>query len=141
MPPDHGGTGPDDADILERLFRLPELARAATRNAPTDRFVDVDCLIGTFQSGLHLAIRSGEITAAQPGPVLMKSWRFAYRATPEAWENHWQSLPRPGFHDILAMTKRGDAMIEGDLQPFLANLQFFKDLLALPRADRSKGAA
>jgi hypothetical protein len=39
------------------------------------------------------------------------------------------------------MTKRGVATLEGDLHPFLANLQYFKDLLALLRAERSAGAA
>ena len=31
------------------------------------------------------------------------------------------------------MTKRGAARIDGDLQPLLANLQYFKDVLAIPR--------
>jgi hypothetical protein len=31
------------------------------------------------------------------------------------------------------MTKSGDATVEGDFQPFMANLRYFKDLLAAPR--------
>jgi len=31
------------------------------------------------------------------------------------------------------LTKRGEATLEGDLHPFMAHLQYFKDLLALPR--------
>ena len=42
-------------------------------------------------------------------------------------------MPEPGWHDLLALTKRGAARIDGDLQPLLANLQYFKDLLATPR--------
>jgi hypothetical protein len=103
-------------------------------------FANFDCLVGTFRSGVHLEIRSGQITAIEPGPVLMKSWDFAFRATPEAWQEHWQCIPRAGFHDILALSKRGLATVEGDLRPFLANLQFFKDLLALPR-DKAELAA
>jgi hypothetical protein len=30
-----------------------------------------------------------------------------------------------------------EATLEGDLHPFMAHLQYFKDLLALPRAHRS----
>jgi hypothetical protein len=48
---------------------------------------------------------------------------------------YWQAAPRPGFHDLLALTKRGEAMLEGDLHPFMTNLQYFKDVLALPRRD------
>jgi hypothetical protein len=31
------------------------------------------------------------------------------------------------------MNKRGHALIEGNLMPFMQNLQYFKDVLALPR--------
>ena len=41
----------------------------------------------------------------------------------------------PGFYDLLALTKRGEAVLEGDLHPFMTHLQYFKDLLALPRRD------
>ena len=43
------------------------------------------------------------------------------------------------WHDLLSLTKRNEAMLEGDIQPFMTNLQYFKDLLALPR--KSGGAA
>ncbi|NNM74917.1 hypothetical protein [Enterovirga aerilata] len=141
MSPGETRPEPSEADILERLLDVPELSRAAMRETPMRRFVDVECLVGTFRAGVHLSIRSGEVVAAEPGPILMRSWRFAYRATPEAWQEHWRSVPRAGFHDLLAMTKRRVATLEGDLHPFLANLQFFKDLLALPRAERPGGAA
>ena len=68
-----------------------------------------------------------------PSPVLMRSWRFSYRASPAAWTEYWKPAPRPGWHDLLPLTKRGEAVLEGDLHPFMANLQYFKDLLALPR--------
>jgi hypothetical protein len=42
-------------------------------------------------------------------------------------------MPRPGWHDLLALTKRKEATLEGDLHPFMTHLQYFKDLLALPR--------
>ena len=42
-------------------------------------------------------------------------------------------MPAPGWHDLFALTKRGAASMDGDLRPLLQNLQYFKDLLALPR--------
>ena len=63
----------------------------------------------------------------------MRSWRFSYRASAAAWAEYWQPAPRPGFHDLLALTKRGEAMLEGDLHPFMTHLQYFKEVLALPR--------
>ena len=67
------------------------------------------------------------------GPRLMRSVAFSIRATDEAWRQHWRKVPEPGWHDLFALTKRGVASMEGDLRPLLQNLQYFKDLLALPR--------
>jgi hypothetical protein len=133
----------DDADrlVLDRFLSLPDLATALSERSPMHRFLDADCLIGTFDRAAHLCIRAGRLLSAEAGPILMRSSRFAFRATPDAWLEHWKPMPKPGFHDLLAMTKRGVATLEGDLQPFLANLQYFKDLLALLRAERSAGAA
>jgi len=38
---------------------------------------------------------------------------------------------------LFALTKRGEAVLEGDLHPFMTHLQYFKDLLALPRLRHS----
>ena len=63
----------------------------------------------------------------------MRSVSFSIRGSEEAWVNHWQKVPAPGWHDLFALTKRGAASMDGDLRPLLQNLQYFKDLLALPR--------
>jgi hypothetical protein len=97
------------------------------------RFLDVDCLLGSTEQAFHVSIRAGRIVDMTPEPILMRSWRFAYRATPEAWTAFWQPMPKAGWHDLLSLTKRGEAMLEGDIQPFITNLQYFKDLLSLPR--------
>lgn len=39
-----------------------------------------------------------------------------------------------GWHDVFALMRYGRMHIEGDLLPFMANLQFVKDLLAAPRS-------
>lgn len=46
---------------------------------------------------------------------------------------HAEPVPKPGWHDLFALCKRGAMRIEGGLHPFMANLQYFKDLVALPR--------
>ena len=55
------------------------------------------------------------------------------RGSVQAWAALWQDPPPPGWHDIFALSKRGEMSFEGNLQPFLAHLQYFKDVLALPR--------
>ena len=66
----------------------------------------------------------------------MRSSTFTVRASDQAWIQFWQPVPAPGWHDLFALTKRGGASIDGDLRSLLQNLQFFKDLLALPRRQR-----
>ena len=46
-------------------------------------------------------------------------------------------MPAPGWHDLLALTKREEATLEGDLHLFMTHLQYFKDVLALPRLQPS----
>jgi len=119
--------------IFEGFKAIPELLARDAALIARGRWLDVDCLLGPTMQPFHVAIRAGQIVDMTPAPVLMRSWRFAYRATPAAFAAHWQAMPPAGWHDLLALTKRGHASLEGDLHPFMAHLQYFKDLLALPR--------
>ena len=120
-------------DVSMAFERLPALLESDTALLTRGRFVDVDCLLGSTEQAFHVAIKGGHIVDIAPAPILMRSWRFAYRATPAAWAAFWQPMPKAGWHDLLSLTKRGEAVLEGDIQPFMTHLQFFKDLLALPR--------
>jgi hypothetical protein len=120
--------------VSETFVQLPALLERSPLLIERGRFLDVECLLGSTEQGFHVSIRAGRITDLTPAPVLMRSWQFAYRATPQAWTAFWQRMPKAGWHDLLSLTKRGEATLEGDIRPFLANLQYFKDVLALPRA-------
>ena len=122
-----------DAAVIEAFAAIPALLDQTPALIVRGRFLDCECLLGPIARPFHASIRAGRIVDLTPAPVLMRSWRFAYRASPAAWMAYWQSEPRPGWHDLLALTKRGEALLEGDLHPFIAHLQYFKDLLALPR--------
>jgi hypothetical protein len=126
-------TNATDAAVIQAFAGIPALLDQTPALIVRGRFLDCECLLGPTEDPVHAAIRQGRIVDLTPAPVLMRSWRFSYRASPAAWAEHWQAAPRPGFHDLLAMTKRGEAVLEGDLHPFIANLQYFKDVLALPR--------
>jgi hypothetical protein len=122
------------SDPVGELFsQLPALLESDTALIQRGRFLDVDCLLGSTEQAFHVAIRAGRIIDMVPAPVLMRSWTFGYRATPDAWTAFWQPMPRAGWHDLLSLTKRGEAKLEGDIKPFITHLQYFKDLLALPR--------
>jgi hypothetical protein len=121
-----------EARVAATLARLPALCAAAEALVRRGRFVTTECLVGTHAAPVRLTIVAGRVTEVG-APGLLQTSRFAFRARPEAWLEFWRPLPLPGWHDLLALTKRGVASLEGDLHPFLANLQYFKDLLALPR--------
>jgi hypothetical protein len=117
----------------DRFAALPQLLGCDTDLMRRGRWLTVDCRIGVGDEAFILSLRGGRLTALERGAQLMRSAAFTFRASGEAWTNYWKPNPDPGWHDLLALTKRGAASVDGDLRPFLQNLQFFKDLLALPR--------
>ncbi len=124
----------EEAARLAALFeRLPALAEADADLVRRGAHLDVRLQVGIGDVPFDVTVARGHVVALERGPLMMRPWRFAVWGTPEAWRRHWEPVPEPGWHDLFALTKRGAARIEGDLQPLLANLQYVKDLLALPR--------
>jgi len=125
---------PNATDAVIMAFAgIPALLDRAPALILRGRALDCECLLGPLDHPFHVSIRGGRIVDMAPAPVLMRSWRFSYRASPIAWAEYWKPAPRPGWHDLLALTKRDEAVLEGDLHPFMMHLQYFKDMLALPR--------
>jgi hypothetical protein len=128
------------SDSVSGVFaQLPVLLKRDTALVQRGRFLEADCLLGSTNQAFHVSIRAGRVVDLVPAPVLMRSWTFSYRATPEAWTAFWQPVPKAGWHDLLSLIKRGEATLDGDIRPFMTHLQYFKDLLALPR--HARGAA
>jgi len=119
--------------------RLGELANSDTWLVHRGRFLDVTFLLGVGEVTYLVSIHRGRVEAVEKGPHVMPRWTFALRASEQAWGSLWRTVPPPGFHDLIAMIKVRALRLEGDQHPFMANLRYFKDLLALPRA-RAGGA-
>lgn len=119
----------------DRFARLPALLPADPDLIRRGRWLGVECRIDIGGEPFFLAIRDGALASFERGARLMRATAFTVRATDEAWTNYWKPMPDPGWHDLFALTKRGAASIDGDLRPLLQNLQYFKDLLALPRRE------
>jgi len=117
----------------DRFAHLPALLAADADLKRRGRWLGTDCRIDIGNEPFFLALRDGVLAAFDRGPKLMRSTVFTFRATDEAWTQYWKPIPEPGWHDLFALTKRGAASMDGDLRPLLQNLQYFKDLLALPR--------
>jgi hypothetical protein len=129
-----------DAAVSETFAKIPAMLDRTPALLLRGRTLTCECLLGPSDHPFHVSIREGAIIEMTPAPVLMRSWRFAYRASSAAWAEYWQPRPRAGWHDLLALTKRKEAILEGDLHPFMTHLQYFKDVLALPRSRKGEAA-
>jgi hypothetical protein len=132
------GMGASAHAVLAMVERLPDLVNGDASLLRRGRYLSADIMIEIGAQPYYLSIERGRIAAFQRGPLVMRSWSFAVRGSEAAWQTFWQPFPPPNFHDIFALAKLGEFRIEGDYQPLLTNLLYFKALLAAPRALRSK---
>jgi len=120
------------------IERLAELVNADDRLVRRGRFVNTTFLLEIGDAGYLVRIAEGRVASVTPGPFITPNYSFALRAPREAWQTFWQALPPPGSNDLFALFKRGLLRIEGDLHPFMANLLYFKDVLAAPRREAAQ---
>ena len=80
-----------------------------------------------------IEVCQGRIESVELGPFVMRSWTFALRATEDVWQRFWEKLPEPGYHDIFALLRQDRIVLEGELQPMMANLLYVKEVIAAPR--------
>lgn len=114
------------------IERLPELVNADAALVRRGRFMREEFLVRVGDEPWRVLVDGGRLEVLR-GQRLLRSWRFALAASAGAWAEHWRRHPGPGFHDIFAMAKRGEAAIEGDLLPLMQNLRYVKEVLASPR--------
>ena len=119
--------------IAAVLERLAELVNADAGLVRRGRYLTTSFLVQTGTTAWLVSVHEGRVTRVERGPFLMRAWSFAVRASDEAWRRFWEPVPAAGWHDLFAMTKGGQAIVEGDLQPLMANLRYVKDVLAKPR--------
>ncbi|MEI7569453.1 MAG: hypothetical protein WCJ34_08410 [Alcaligenaceae bacterium] len=121
-----GSTPATGAQLFKRFAQA-----AATFSKP--RAVRADMLLQFDELAVLVRIREGRVSEILERGVALQSWDFAVKGTAEAWSKFWLATPPAGWHDLLALNKRQAFVIEGNLHPLMAHLQFIKDLLASPR--------
>jgi hypothetical protein len=123
-----------DRPVLEGMIeQLPDLVNRNAVLLRRGRYLDLDILIEIGAVPYYVSIAGGRIARLDRGPLLMRSWALAFRGGEETWRQFWQPFPPPHFHDIFALAKSGRLRIEGDVHPLMANLLYFKEMLAAPR--------
>ena len=97
------------------------------------RWINLTFTFGIVHDDYLFEINAGKVISTTKREVLTKSGTFKIHAERNAWEKHWLKIPPRDYHDIFAMLAKKLIIIEGNLTPFIQNLQYFKDLIASNR--------
>ncbi len=116
--------------MLERLGEIVNGDEALVRRG---RYFSENFMLEVGETQYLIAVRRGRIESVEAGPFVMRSWTFAIRATEDVWQRFWEKLPQPGYHDIFALLRHGRIVLDGELQPLMANLLYVKEVIAAPR--------
>ena len=113
-------------DLQARVNADSELVRRG-------RWINLSFVLGVGEAEYVIAIADGRIENVEARRLPTHGGLFAIRAARETWEEHWKPIPKRDYHDIWSMLPKGLATLDGDLLPLMQNLQYFKDVLAIPR--------
>jgi hypothetical protein len=123
---------------IRMIDNIASLVNADAKLVRRGRFVDTTFMIAIDDAYTLIRIESGRIAKVTPGPFITPDFSFALRASRSVWEKFWQPLPPLGFTDVFALVKQKLMRVEGDIHPFMANLLYFKDVLAAPRKEAAR---
>ena len=115
---------------MPEIERLPDLVNGDPWLVHRGRFVDTSFLLEVGETPYLVRIHAGRVESVRRGPFVMPRWTFALKASQAAWDQFFLPLPPPGYHDLMAMVKFRTLRVEGDQHPFMANLLYFKDVIA-----------
>ena len=118
--------------MIDTIARLVNADAGLVRRG---RFVDTTFLLAIDDADTLIRIQEGRVIKVTPGPFITPDYSFALRASREVWEKFWQPLPPLGFTDIFALVKQKLMRVEGDIHPLMANLLYFKDVIASLRKE------
>lgn len=116
---------------------LQQLAAAANGDPVLERrgrYLSTVFLWSIGEENFIVKISDGEIQRVDRASRVMPQYEFRVSADRQSWDMLWRKPPAPGWHDILALMRRRQLHVEGNLHPFMTHLLYFKHLLALPSA-------
>jgi len=123
---------------VRMIDKIADLVNADTRLVRRGRFVNTTFMVVIDDSYTLLRVEEGRITKVAPGPFITPDYSFCLRASRNVWDKFWEPLPPLGYTDIFALVKQKLMRVEGDLHPFMANLLYFKDVIAAPRREAKR---
>src|SRR5579859_2045852 len=96
-----------DAEAAALFLKLPQLVAGDARLIWRGRFLKADLMIGVGANPFIVTIQEGRVASLERGPFLLRPWTLAIRGAADAWLQFWQPMPKPGWHDLSALAKRG----------------------------------
>jgi hypothetical protein len=124
---------PQQVRLVDAVLKIPSLLEAEPWLVRRGRFLTADFQLVVGRQVCFVSVVEGRITIIETMPQIMRAAAFRIAAEVPAWLQFWKAMPEPGWHDILAMMKRSHLTVDGDLRVFMGNLQYIKDVVALPR--------
>jgi hypothetical protein len=121
--------------MIDKIARLVNADAMLVRRG---RFVNTKFMIVIDDACTLIRVQEGSVTKVTPGPFVTPDYSFCLRASRSVWEKFWQPLPPLGYTDIFALVKQKLMHVEGNLHPFMANLLYFKDVIAAPRREAKR---
>ncbi len=112
------------------IEQLAEKVNANAALVQRGQYLDTTFMLQVGSDGWLITVEKGRIASVRREGLPLVSHAFALRASPEAWAEFWQRIPRPGFHDLIALTKFRHLRVDGDIKVFMSHLRYFKDVLA-----------
>jgi hypothetical protein len=106
--------------------RLAEVVNADPAIVRWGREMNETFMLEAGETQYLVTVHAGRIEKVEQGPFVMRSCRFAIRATTECWSQFLQAPPAPGWHDLFALLRRGDVRFEGDQRVLWAYLLYLK---------------
>ena len=97
------------------------------------RLLNITFTFGIENKDYLIEIINGKVSSITKRTILTKSGTFKIHGSINSWEKHWLKIPPRDYHDIFAMLAKQIITIDGNLTPFIQNLQYFKDLIASNR--------
>lgn len=120
---------------------IEQLADKVNANAALVRrgqYLDTTFLLQAGAESWLVTVERGRIASVSREGLPIVPHSFALRASREAWTEFFQRIPKPGYHDLIALTKFRHLKVDGDIKIFMTHLRYFKDVLA---SLRGTGAA
>lgn len=114
---------------------LPARAAATAGLARWGHHLTADVLVEAGDRAWILVIRDGVLASAGPAPSIMPRFDLALRFAPDGLARFLAAPPPPGWHDLMALMRHGALRVEGNIQPFMAHLFWFKGIFALLREE------